>query len=333
MRNLKNKIAALAALTVGLLGLAACADNPNEGISVGLITKQETNSYWVTMRKAAEKTAKEEHIRLITATGSSDVDVAGQEEAFRAMMDDGVDGIMIAPVDSTALNPLFEEAESEGIVVITVDTPVSPQEAADAYFGTDNHEAGALIGEYAKGRTEELGLEPKIAMLNLAPGIDSGLEREDGFLEGFGIDASDPMIVASADTEGDREKAREALKVILADEPDVSVIYAVNVEAAFGALEALEDEGIDPGSLVLVTVDGSCKMVKDGLRTGKVAATSMQFPENMAREGIHAIIDAAHGGPAPHGYLNTGVQLIAKHPVSDVDSQNVEYGVRNCWGD
>ncbi len=325
-------IAGLAGIWMVFAMLAGCTPNPNEGISIGLITKQEENTYWVTMRKTAERTARTEQVTLLTATGKSDVDVEGQEAAFKDMVAKGVDGIMIAPTDSTALNPLIKDARDAGIVVITVDTPVDPMDVADAYFGTDNHEAGLSVGKYAASRVKDMGLTPKVAMLNLAPGIASGSEREAGFLEGFGIEASDPQVVASVDTQGNKALAAEAMAGILAEHPDVSVIYTVNEEAAFGAIEALEAAKVDPSSVVLVSVDGSCAAMRDGVRTGKIAATAMQFPENMAREGIYAIIDVAHGGSAPSGFLNTGTQLVSGTPATGVDSRNVEYGIRNCWG-
>lgn len=330
---MKRLIAGAAAVLLTALGVTACAPNPNEGITIGLITKQEENSYWVTMREVAERTAKDEGVTLLTATGQSDVDVESQREAFAEMLAAGVDGIMIAPTDSTALNDLIEEARSDGVVVIAVDTPVDPSDTTNAYFGTDNFEAGQLVGRYAAARVTDLGLAPKIAMLNLAPGIASGLEREAGFLDGFGTGSDDSTIVAAVDSQGDRDLAADAMRTIIAENPDVSVIYTVNEEAALGAMDALEGARIDPSSLVLVTIDGSCAAMKDGVRPGRIAATAMQFPENMAREGIHAIIDAAHGASAPSGFLDTGTQLVSGSPASGVDSRNVEFGIRNCWGD
>lgn len=329
---MRNRLVAGLALALTMsLGLTACADNPNDGITIGLITKQEENSYWVTMREVAESTASDEGVELLTATGESDVDVASQRAAFEDMINQGADGILIAPNNSTELNDLISDARADGVVVITLDTPVEPQDTADAYFGTDNYRAGVLIGQYATSRAADLGLAPEVAMLNLAPGISSGEERAEGFLEGFGIGVDE--VTASADSQGDREMAADAMASILAETPEVNVIYTVNEEAALGALDAIEDQGVDPSELVLVTIDGSCAAMRDGVRPGVIDATAMQFPENMAREGILAIIDAAHGASAPSGFLDTGLQLVSDHPASGVDSRNVEFGIRNCWGD
>jgi fructose transport system substrate-binding protein len=53
----------------------------------------------------------------------------------------------------------------------------------------------------------------------------------------------------------------------------------------------------------------------------------------MAREGVRALAEAARGGERPSGYLNTGVVLISRERVSGVESRDVPFGVRNCWGD
>lgn len=328
-----RRTASLAALTLlATLGLAACGTDDRDPVTVGLITKQEENTYWVTMREIAEHTASDEAVTLLTATGTSDVDVASQEAAIGEMLAQGVDGILIAPTDSTALLPSIEAAREAGIIVIAVDTPVDPVDAVDAYFATDNHEAGRLVGEYAAARAAELGLPVRIAMLDLAPGISSGQERHEGFLDGFGIAEDDPALVAMADSQGDRAMAREAMAQILAEHADITVVYTVNEPAAFGALEALQDSDLDLSRVVLVTIDGGCQAIRDGVRPGHIDATAMQFPENMAREGVRAIAEAVRGGEQPSGFLDTGVQLVSGNPTPAVESRNVEYGVRNCWG-
>ncbi|MGB7448932.1 MAG: substrate-binding domain-containing protein [Ornithinimicrobium sp.] len=320
-----------AALT--LLGLSACSGSDEEPVTVGLITKQEENSYWVTMREVAQDVADEEDVELLTATGESDVDVESQIDALESMVEDGADGILIAPNDSTEIVPAIEAAREEGVIVIAVDTPVQPLAAVDAFYGTDNLRAGELVGQYAAVKAEELGLDPQIALLDLAPDISSGELRREGFLDGFGISEGDPEIVGEADTEGDEGLGEEAMADILSDNPDVNVVYTVNEPAALGALTALDDAGADLGEVVVVSVDGGCEAIKNAVRPGDIDATAQQFPENMARKGVTAIADSVRGGTSPSGYLDTGVELITGDPAPGVDSEDVPFGVRNCWGD
>jgi len=330
-RNGARRLVALGGVVALSLGLAACGDDP-ERVTVGLITKQEDNPFWVTMREVAEDTAAEDNIELMTATGESDVDVDSQVAALEEMTEEGVAGILIAPTDSEAVVPAIEQARDEGVIVIAVDTPTEPESAVDALFATDNLRAGQLIGQYASAKAEELGLEPKIAMLDLAPGISSGQLRHDGFLEGFGISDDDPQIVGSVDTEGDEDLGRTGMEQLLEQEPEINVVYTVNEPAAFGAIDALKAAGTAMDDVIVVSVDGGCDAIKEGVRPGDIDATAQQYPENMAREGVEAIAEAARGGTKPSGYLDTGLRLIAGDPAPGVSSERVEFGVRNCWG-
>lgn len=301
-------------------------------ITVGLITKQEANPFWVTMREVAEDVADERDAELISVTGESDVDVESQVAALREMTASGVDGILIAPNDSAAVVPAIEAAREAGIVVIAVDTPTEPESAVDALFATDNRLAGELIGRYARAKAEQEGLEPRVALLDLAPGITSGELRREGFLAGFGLEEDDPRIVGEVDTEGDRAKGEEGMRQLLEEHPDITVVYTVNEPAALGAVDALQDAGRDMAEVVVVSVDGGCEAIKSAVRAGDIDATAQQYPENMAREGVRAIAEAARGGQTPSGFLDTGVALITGDPVDGVESRDVAFGVRNCWG-
>jgi fructose transport system substrate-binding protein len=332
MRGIRGRrlVALGGAVALGL-AVAACGSG-QEPVTVGLITKQETNPFWVTMREVAQDTAGDQDVELLTATGESDVDVESQVRALREMTEAGAAGILIAPTDSAAVVPAIEEARRAGVIVIAVDTPTDPRSAVDALFATDNQLAGELIGRYAKAKAEQRGLESRIALLDLAPGIASGELRRAGFLSGFGIAEGDPQIVGSVDTEGDEVKGRDGMQRLLAQDPGINVVYTVNEPAAFGAVAALKDAGRSMDDVIVVSVDGGCEAIKNGVRPGDIDATSQQYPENMARVGVMAIADAARGGERPSGYLNTGVELITGDPAPGVESRDVPFGVRNCWG-
>ncbi|WP_143553705.1 substrate-binding domain-containing protein [Serinicoccus sp. CNJ-927] len=332
MTTMRTRTWTTAAALLAGIGLAGCTGEEQEPVTVGLITKQEENPYWVEMREVAEETAEELDAELLTATGTSDTDVASQEAAIADMVEQGADGILIAPTDAEALDPAITAAREAGVLVIAVDTPTDPPGAVDATFATDNERAGELIGEYAAAKAEELGLDPQIVTLDLTPGVSTGEERHTGFLSGFGIEEGDEAVVASVDTEGDRDNAAVAMTQVLADNPDVNVVYTVNEPAALGALAALEDAGADMDEIVLVSVDGGCRAMREGVRPGLIDATASQYPQNMAREGVEAIVDAVREGDEPTGYLDTGTELISDHPAEGVESRRVEFGVRTCWG-
>ena len=336
--HMSSRLLAIAAVAAVGFGAGACGGD-DEGraageakITIGLITKQETNPFWVTMREVAEETAEEQGVKLMTAAGNSDVDNTSQVAALQYMTARGARGILIAPADSEAIVPAIEKAREAGVTVIALDTPTEPRSAVDALFATDNRQAGELIGRYARAKAAAQDLQPRIAMLELAADITSGELRHDGFLTGFGIADGDQRIVGSVNTEGDKAKGRRGMAQLLQKSPDINVVYAVNEPAALGAAAALKAAGTSDGDVILVTVDGGCDAIKDGIRPGVLDATAQQYPENMAREGVKALVAAARRDEKPPRYLNTGVQLITGDAVQGVQSRNTAFGVRNCWG-
>jgi fructose transport system substrate-binding protein len=331
---------AVGAATAIAVGVAACGSDNNssgggggqEQVTIGLITKTEANPFFVKMKEGAQAQAKKDNVKLLTASGKSDTDNASQVTALENMTTQGAKGILDVPADSKAIVPAIKKARDAGVIVIALDTPTEPQSAVDALFATDNLKAGELIGQYAKAKAKEMGITPKIAMLDLAPGISVGQLRHDGFLKGFGIKEGDPQIVGAAPTLGDTAKGQAAMETLLQKDPGINVIYSINEPSGFGGANALKAAGKDPKDFILVSVDGGCDAIKRGIKTGVIDATSQQYPLKMAALGVQKIAAAVRGGEKPSGYTDTGVNLITAEPVKGVPSKDAAYGTENCWG-
>jgi fructose transport system substrate-binding protein len=322
----------LAAGVAAVVGIAFAACGGEKPFKVGLIIKQDTNPFFRQIRVTAERLAARDGLELDVAVGRSDVDNLSQVLAIASMVRAGAKGILITPVDSRRVVPGVEQARRSGVTVIALDTPTEPESATDALFATDNRRAGKLIGRYARAKAAELGLVPRIAMLDLAPGIASGELRHEGFLKGFGIAEGDPQIAGAVNTEGNEVKGRRGMARLLRADPDINVVYTINEPAAFGAATALRAAGKLRGNVILVSVDGGCQAIREGIRRGVIDATAQQYPETMARGGVAALAAVARGGHKPSGYHDTGVELITADPAAKVDSRDVAFGLKNCWG-
>ncbi|MFF0400045.1 sugar ABC transporter substrate-binding protein [Streptomyces sp. NPDC005248] len=326
-------------LAIGAVGvalsLAACGSGSGGGsqsggkVKVGLITKTDTNPYFVKMKEGAEQAAKSSDVELSTAAGKFDGDNASQVTALENMVASGVKGVLITPNDSKAIVPAIQKARAKGVLVIALDTPPEPQSAVDALFATDNVKAGELIGAYAKAA---MGGKPvKIATLDLAPGVSVGVQRHEGFIKGFGVSASDPSIVCSQDTGGDQAKGQTAMENCLQKAPDINLVYAINEPAALGAYTAIKAKGRDK-DVMIVAIDGGCTGVQ-AVKDGKIAATSQQYPLKMAADGVKAVAAyAKDGGKKASGYTDTGVQLITDEAQTGTESEDTGFGLKNCWG-
>ena len=322
-------VTGVAALTLTACGSGSGSDSSSSGsgdVKVGLITKTDTNPFFVKMKEGAEKAAKENGAELVTAAGKFDGDNAGQVTAIENMVASGVKGILITPSDSKAIVPAIEKAKAKGVLVIALDTPTEPESAVDALFATDNLKAGELIGEYAKAAMK--GKKAKIAALDLAPGVSVGVQRHEGFLKGFG--ATDKDVACAQDTGGDQAKGQTAMENCLQKEPDINVVYTINEPAALGAYTALKAKGREKDVLI-VSVDGGCTGTQ-AVKDGKIAATSQQYPLKMAAEGVKAVVTYAKDGKKASGYTDTGVTLITDQAQSGVDSKDTAFGLQNCWG-
>ena len=182
-------------------------------------------------------------------------------------------------------------------------------------------------------------------MLDLNPdGVSVDVQRDQGFLEGFGVDVgdktkigdeSDPRIVGHDVTDGAEEGGRTAMENLLQKDPDINLVYTINEPAAAGAYEALKATGKEK-DVTIVSVDGGCpgvENVKSGVDRRDLAAV----PAKMAEMGVEAIAAFAKDGTKPEptagkDFIDTGVTLITDQPADGVESKDTAFGLENCWG-
>jgi fructose transport system substrate-binding protein len=323
-------------LMLTALALAAGSAYAAEPV-IGLITKTETNPFFVKMKEGAQAEAAKLGAKVMSAAGKTDGDNAGQVTAMENMIAAGAKTILITPSDSKAIVPAIKKAQAQGVMVIALDSPTEPANATDALFATDNYKAGVFIGQYAKAALN--GKKPVIATLDLFPGHPVGAQRHNGFLQGYGLTSLDAKsnelakpaeVVCMADSFGDRAKGQTGMENCLQKNPNINVVYTINEPAAAGAYNALKAAGKEKDVLI-VSVDGGCAGIKD-VGAGVIAATSQQYPLRMAAMGVAAGVEYAKTGKKVSGYTDTGVTLIAAKAMKGVDSKDVKTGTDLCWG-
>ena len=339
----KPRIAALLG-SAALLSLLAPTLALAQSTSACLITKTDTNPFFVKMKEGAESKAEELGITLNSYAGKIDGDVETQIAAVESCIAAGAKGILITPSDGAALMPVITQAREAGALVIALDTPFEPASVADATFATDNFKAGVLIGEWAAAKVEDPS-EAKIAMLDLNPSeVSVDYLRNQGFLQGFGVeinnptdigDEDDPRIVGNDVTNGNEEGGRTAMENLMQMDSTINVVYTINEPAAAGAYEALRSFGMQDQALI-VSIDGGCPGVQN-VKEGVIGATSMQFPLLMASMGIEAIAAYAEDGTKPDtseglDFTNTGVELVTDDPVEGIPSITSDEALEKCWG-
>lgn len=338
-----KKLLLSSALAVTSMAGAALADG--HSITACLITKTDTNPFFVKMKEGATAKAEELGITLKSYAGKVDGDHETQVQAIETCIADGAKGILLTASDTSSITTSVKQARDAGLLVIALDTPLEPIEAADATFATDNFLAGELIGKWAAGQLGADAANAKIGMLDLAISQPSvGVLRDQGFMTGFGIDIKDPAkwgdeddarIIGHDVTAGNEEGGRRAMENLLAKDPFINVVYTINEPAAAGAYEALKSIGRE-NDVLIVSVDGGCPGVQN-VADGVIGATSQQYPLLMASLGVEAIAAWAKDGTKPENtpgksFFDTGVSLVTDKPVDGVESISVAEGTDRCWG-
>ena len=334
-----------AALSTLALGVVFAAPASAADVSACLITKTDTNPFFVKMKEGATAKAAELGVNLKSYAGKVDGDHDSQVAAIESCIADGAKGILIAASDTKAIVDQVKKAQEAGLLVIALDTPLDPATAADATFATDNLLAGKLIGQWAAATLGDKAKDAKIGFLDLVPSQPTvDVLRDQGFMIGFGIDPKDPNKIGDEDdarivghdvTNGNEEGGRKAMENLLQKDPDINVIHTINEPAAVGAYQALKAIGKE-NDVLIVSVDGGCPGVK-AVEAGQIGATSQQYPLLMASLGVEAIKKFAETGEKPKptegkDFYDTGVALVTDKAADGVESISVKEGLDKCWG-
>ncbi len=333
------------AFSVIALGMLLAAPTQAQDVSACLVTKTDTNPFFVKMKEGATAKAQELGVNLKSYAGKIDGDSESQVAAIETCIADGAKGILITASDTKGIVPAVQKARDAGMLVIALDTPLEPIDAADMTFATDNLLAGELIGKWAAATLGDAAKDARIGFLNLTPSQPSvDVLRNQGFMKGFGIDVADinrigdendPRIVGHDITNGNEEGGRSAMENLLQQDPTINVVHTINEPAAAGAYEALRSVGREKDVLI-VSVDGGCPGVKN-VAEGVIGATSQQYPLLMASMGIEAIKKFADSGEKPQAtegknFFDTGVALVTDKPAEGVESIDTKAGTEKCWG-
>ena len=303
------------------------------------------------MIDGATKRANDAGADLKPCWGFRDPDPEGQTTCIENAIARGATTLLIAPA-SGDVTPAVERAREAGLVVIALDTATVPPEAADVTFATDNYEAGLKIGRWAAAKMGDEAANAKIGLINISDAQPIvGVKRNQGFLQGFGIDVGDPNVWGDEDDSrivgqevgnGAQAQSVTAMENLLQIDPEINLLYTINEPTARGAVQAMNTFGISTDDVLIVSVDGGCAAMGD-IDDGLINATSQQYPSLMAELGVDWAIKNAQTGevPAPEDsefytegldIFNTGVTLITNEPMEGVESITAEEGAAICWG-
>lgn len=272
---------------------------PSE-LVVGVSISTLNNPFFVSLEEGINNLAEENGTKIKSLDAQNDT--AKQTNDVDDLIQQGVDILLINPVDSSAITPAVESANAKGIPVITIDRS-SESGKILALVASDNVEGGEIAAEYIK---QISGENVETVQLEGVPGASASRERGKGFMN---IAEESLNVIDSQTANFDRAEGLTVMENMLQANPNIKAVFAQNDEMALGAIEAIKAAGLS-GSIQVVGFDGT----EDGInsvKAGVLSATVAQQPEEMGRLALQAAFDH-FAGITIDEYIPSPLELITK---------------------
>jgi simple sugar transport system substrate-binding protein len=293
------------------MAIAAAIAGPAtaEPISIGFITKFPVPFFAIMEDGARAYAATDPDVSITFGQGAAATDIEGQIALIESMVTQGVQGIAITPVDPTVAAAL-DKAVAAGVKIVLMDNDIPGWEGRTALATTDNYAAGKIAGEHLATLLKD---GDTLAILEGVPGVPSLDDRVNGMLEGLG--SVKPNIVGRGATNCTEELGINVAQDFLTANPGLKAIYAACGPPAAGAARAITNAGIANDDIILVGFDFCCGE-EEALEAGTEDATVAQFPLNMAKFGVEALVKAIRGEPV-ESLIDSGAALVTKDNMAE----------------
>lgn len=257
---------------------------------VGAALLTQTHVFYQDMIAAMKTECEKENLSLDLQI--AEFDSRKQNDQIETLISQGVDALLVAPVDSAAMGPAIQSAQAKNIPVFTVDIAAHGVKVT-SHIASDNEKGGRLLGEYL-GKL--LGGKGKLAIID-HPIVASVQERTKGFVDAI-AKFPEIQIVQRPAGEGQRDKAMRVCQDLLQANPDLNAIFGINDDSALGALAAVESAGLQD-KIVIVGFDGTPE-ARDAIKAGRaLKADAVQFPDRIGTQAIQLVGKVLRGETVP----------------------------------
>jgi ribose transport system substrate-binding protein len=296
---------------------ASVALGQQESLKIAVIPKGTTHIFWRSVDAGAEAAGKELGAEIIWKGPLKENDRAQQIAIVEQFVTEGVSGIVLAPLDDTALRRPVAEAAQRKIPVVIFDSALKGVAGKDfvSFVATNNRKGGALGGdELAK----LLGGKGKVVLLRYQVGSASTTEREEGFLEAIRKNKGLQVILENRYAGATAGEAKTAAMNNVDKLKEADGIFCPNESSTFGMLLALKQNNL-AGKVKFVGFDTSPPLI-EALRKGQIDALVAQDPTRIGYEAVTILVEHIRGKKVPTA-VDTGVRLITR---DNVDSPEIK---------
>ena len=300
---------------------SAAASGSGKTLTIAVIPKGTTHEFWKSIHAGAVKaeqelTAQGTPVKIIWKGPFREDDRELQIQVVEGFLSQGVQGIVLAPLDNRALVRPVEEAKRAGVPTVIIDSGLE-SDSIVSFVATDNYKGGVLA---ADRMGELLGNKGKVLLLRYAEGSASTLERERGFLEELKKKYPGVTLISSDQYAGPtRETAKRSSENLLNHYgSQLNGIFTVNENSTIGMLLALQDINL-AGKVKFIGFDAS-SILLDAIRSKQLDGIIVQNPMRMGYLGVKTMVDHLQGKPVERR-VDTGVMLVT---LANLDSADVK---------
>jgi ribose transport system substrate-binding protein len=283
---------------------------------IAVIPKGTKHQFWQSVNAGAQKAGSEENVDIDWQGPQDEKRIQDQVDLVENKITAGVNGIVLAASDKTALVKPVKDAMAKNIPVVIIDSGISEPDAAVAYIATDNVAGGKAA---AVALAKAVGEKGKVGLLIFGKGSASSDDRENGFKIGI---AKYPNMKLIATLEASNpQQAGEAATNMLTANPDMVGIFAANEPNGTGAANALKGKGL-AGKVKLVAYDSSDEEIK-AIRAGTIQATIVQDPFQMGYKGVMTVLKAIRKQPISPKNIDSGMKVVTKDNLDTPEVQKL----------
>ena len=291
--------------------------------TIAVVPKGTTHPFWKSVNAGAEKAANDYksqgvNVDLIWKGPLREDDREQQVQVVEGFISQGVNGIVLAPLDSKALIRPVEEAKKAGIPTVIIDSGLETDQIT-SFAATDNRKGGNMAAERLG---ELLSGKGKVVMLRYLEGSASTTDREEGFLDVMRSKYPNIELISTDQYAGaTRDSAKRAAENLLQRLGDqVTGVYASNEPATTGMLLALQDRGL-AGKVTFVGFDSSPQFI-EAMKNNQMQGIVVQNPFAIGELGVKAMIDSLLGKPVEKR-VDTGVMMITPENMNSAEAQKL----------
>jgi ribose transport system substrate-binding protein len=265
---------------------------PARRYKIAVVLKNFINPFWLTHQRWAQKAGEDFGVDIEVLAPSNPDNVEEQIRIVEDLITKGVDGVIIAPANTTAIATAIQKLNAANIPVVYDNTRGSGGDFV-CYIGADNILVGKTI---ADSLVQQMGETGRVLILEGFPGQQTADDRRKGMNDELAKYAT--IEVASQTAHWRRLEGMQVTENTLQRWPDLNAVIGASGEMVLGAIEALKSANVPMDKVLTGGVDVYPDIVK-AMKAGEMDFTISQAPQKQAYWSVAAMIKFLNGESVP----------------------------------